>query len=59
MRIGRAVAAAQQDAANARKICDCGHPLYEHHELDRTDPEYAPLHFHCTVDKCACVRVVE
>lgn len=51
------------------KLCDCGHTMREHRELQPTwalvdgaitetpHPDYRPLHFHCGREGCSCVRV--
>lgn len=56
-RTTNAVRQANADAAYAAKTCECRHPIYRHVGLDRTNPSYQPLHFHCQEPNCNCVRV--
>lgn len=62
--MARTTSAARQrmrDDANADRLCanGCGHLSRLHRELDRADPIYQPLHFHCQESGCDCVRIVE
>lgn len=67
----RALRVAARDEASAKNRCNCGHPVSFHRELpptreivdgaivERPNPDHRPLHFHCTGDDCACVRISE
>lgn len=59
-RTPQAVRQSNIDAENANNLClnGCGHLVRRHLELDREDPRYQPLHFHCQEDGCGCVRIV-
>lgn len=56
MRTTRALKDQARDQAYARRACPCGHLMTGHLELDRTDPEYLPLHFHCRDCDCVIIR---
>lgn len=69
---GRALRDAARDEAAAKRMCrnGCGHPAYQHLELQptfviedgeivaRPHPDYKPLHFHCNAEGCACICVL-
>jgi hypothetical protein len=59
VRATRALQDKWRDERSAKQLCPsgCGHLTVQHFELNRDDPRYAPLHFHCR--ECDCVRVVE
>lgn len=71
MRAGRQIRWERALEHAGNKLCDCGHTVREHRELQATlsiedgaiietpHPDYKPLHFHCTADGCECVVVVE
>lgn len=58
MKTTQALRQQARDNQNATRLCPsgCGHLQAQHFELDRSDPAYQPLHFHCR--ECECVRVI-
>lgn len=68
MRAGRQIRWEHQLKQAYEKPCSCGHVVGQHRELrpaeialvdgeivETPNPDYRPLHFHCTADGCDCV----